>query len=142
MMPIEEVGNIVMMNLNDLNYIDGTKIKDSNGNELTIHLLPPQIINMYVEIVTNHPKLVQLLKDNLPEDNYSPEIFFGIVGAYCGIVLDSSESAHGYSLQELYEQLGNALINKRECTAVSVNTVPTVQTLIGQLGEMKEANIH
>jgi hypothetical protein len=84
--------------------------------------------------------LRSLLSSSLQEDNFNFETYFGTIAAYCGIALDSTHGPGGYKVQELYEQLGRALINKRDAVAVSVNTMPTAQALIGNILEMKEAH--
>ena len=122
-----------------LDDIDGTTIKGNDGQEYTIHLLPPEMIDLMMEIYSNHPKLAEVLLEASADDNYSVEVFFGSVAAYCGLVLDSSDGNTAYTVGELIEQLGNALINKRENMAVSVNSVPTVQALIGGAVELREA---
>lgn len=125
--------------MNTLDNIDGTIIQTEQG-PMTIHLLPKEAIDLNVEIACNHPKLAAVLNQAMREDNYGPEIYFGCIAAYCGIVLDSTNSESGYSVQELYQQLGNALVNKREEMAVSVNTMPSVQALVGTMQNMKEAH--
>lgn len=112
---------------------------ESDGVEYTIDLLPIPLFDLNMEILRNHPELVKVITQVSQEDNYSPEIFFGCVAAYCGIVLDSSISpTQTYNIGELVEQLGNALINKREVAIASVNTIPTAATLIQAAGMLAE----
>ena len=126
----------------DLNNINKRKITNPDtGQELTIHLKSPEQLEVELELYTNHPKLVALLEQLLKEENYDYETFFGTCFAYCGIILDSTNSSGGYSIKELYEQLARALINKRENMAVSINTIPSKEALLGIAAEMKETHL-
>lgn len=125
----------------DINNIDGKKIiNQATGQELTMHLKSKEQMEVEIEIACNHPKLQAELKELLKSENYEYDIFFGACFAYCGITLDSSDSTGGYNIAYLYEQLGRALINKRENMAVGVNTIPTPGMLTNTLAEMKEAH--
>jgi hypothetical protein len=124
-----------------LNKIDGTKfIHPVTGKEVTVYLKHPKMIEVEAEIHTNHPALVRVLHDTLKEENYDFETFFGICFAYCGIVLDSSSSATGYSTEYLYEQLGRALVNKRENMAVSIDTIPSLNALLTTADDLVKAH--
>ena len=99
---------------------------DANtGEQLFYQLLPKEMVELNIEIGMHHPKLLKLLGDGLRDDAYSPDRFFGIIFAYCGIALDGT-----YPMLELCEQAARALINKREVLATSVNTIPTSQALV------------
>lgn len=112
----------------------------NTGKQLYANMLPPEMVAMNVEIGMHHPELVRLLDEGLRNDAYGLDSYFGIVFAYCGIALDSSESATGYSVAELVEQAGRALVNKRENVAVSINTIPSVQSLVQFAIDSKEAH--
>jgi len=126
------------MDLSNLENIEHMTGKDADGNEVFYRLLPKEMIELNMEIGMHHPQLLMLLQEGLRSDAYDISIFFGILFAYCGIVLDSTNSPHGYSVKELCEQASRALINKRENTAVSVNTIPSAQSLVQHLIDAKE----
>jgi len=86
-------------------------IKESGGMKLDI--LPAWVIEMQIEILTHHPKLVELLQEGLKDDNFEPETWYGMIAAYCGIVLEGS-----YDQQYLAENLTKQLIAKRSIVAV------------------------
>ena len=124
-----------------LDEIEGTKVINPNtGKLMTIYLKSKEQLEVELEIATNHPKLQQLLQEDLKEDNYAYETFFGICFAYCGVILDSTNSQYGYRIDELYEQLGRGLLNKRECMAVSINTIPSKEAIVNILVEMRDTH--
>lgn len=118
--------------------IQGTPLGfNEAGEQLYAVMLPPEVIALNVEIGLHHPELVKLLNEGMRSDAYDISSYFGIIFAYCKIGLDSSLSSHGYSVNELVEQAGRALINKREEIAVGINTIPSVQGLVQGLIDMK-----
>lgn len=128
------------LQLGNLDNIEGRPAgTDADGNQLYYRLLPKNLIELNIEIGLHHPKLLKLLEENLRDDAYSPEMFFGTLFAYCGIALDSIQSEHGYSVNELIEQGTRALINKREGLAMGVNTIPTADGLVRFLKDAKDA---
>ena len=86
-------------------------IKEVNG--MRIELLPACVIELQVEIISHHPELMRLLQEGSQDDNYSPEIYYGIIAAYCGIVLDGA-----YNQEYLIDQLTKALVGKRSVVSV------------------------
>lgn len=126
--------------MGDLDKIEGKPLGvDSQGRPLFARLLPKALLEMNLEIAINHPECQRLLNEGLREQAYDVETYFGIIFAYCGIALDSTNSPHGYKVDELIEQGTRALISKRTASAVSVNTIPSAQALIGHLLDMKGA---
>ncbi len=130
-----------ILELGNLDNIEGRPAgKDAEGNDLYYRLLPKPMIELNLEIALHHPKLQVLLDEGLRSDAYDISNYFGIIFAYCGIVLDSTGSEHGYSVLELCEQGVRALVNKRDGLAVSVNTIPTSEMLMKGLMDLKEGN--
>ena len=124
-----------------LDRLDGKPIYNPlTRQHLTMHLKSKEQLLVELEIAINHPLLQAELEEVLKNENYDYDIFFGACFAYCGILLDSTNSAYGYAVKELYEQLARALVNKREAIAVSINTMPSPEGLINTMVEMKEAN--
>lgn len=95
------------MSSGDMNLSQLNDIKEVGG--LRIEMLPEWVIRMHIEVVTHHPKLSEELNAALKEDNMEPEVFYGVIAAYCGIVLDGN-----YDQRYLAESLTEALIDKRE----------------------------
>lgn len=126
-----------------LNNLEGKAAGfDEEGNQRFIRLLPKELLLMNMEIAIHHPILQELLNEGLRDDAYSPDSYFGIIFAYCGIALDSTNTPHGYRVDELIEQGTRALIAKRSETGISVNTMPSMQALVGHMLDMKKGAEH
>jgi hypothetical protein len=91
-------------------------LKEVNG--MFVRLLPPEIIEFNIEIVTHHPELHTELAAAL-QGNGEIETYYGVIAAYCGIVLDGA-----YNQKELVEKLTRALIDKRD--GLKLITIPGV----------------
>lgn len=105
-----------------MNRLKGLEAVDGDN----VQLLPPEIVDMQVEILTHHPELVGLLREIMQANNYGPEFFYGTVAAYCGIVLEGN-----YSQKQLIEELSNALIGKRSIVQViGANTIKVSKELL------------
>lgn len=108
--------------------IDLSQLDDIYGADGTnVHLLPKEVIQLQVEVMSHHPELKKELDAVLPQDNFDPATFYGIIGAYCNIVLDGS-----YDETYLCEQLRKALVDKRVaiCINSGVNTVKVSKALL------------
>lgn len=99
-------------------------IKEING--MRIEMLPPWVIGLNIEIVTHHPALTVELNRVLKENNMEPEVFYGAIAAYCGIVLEGA-----YNQQYLAESLTKALVDKRD--GISIITDPNITTVSKEL---------
>jgi len=97
-----------------------------------IELLPKEVIELNIEILTHHPELTAILHEKLREETCEPDAWYGFVAAYCGIVLDGA-----YDQKYLQEQLYKALISKRAIVQIgeSINTVPVVSPFVGEIRE-------
>jgi len=85
-------------------------IKTVNGLRAALH--PKWFTELNIEIL-KHPELRKELDTILPQENYEPEVFYGTIAAYCGIVLEGA-----YQQEYLAEQLAKALLNKRAGIAI------------------------
>ena len=112
--------------------------QDEHGNNMFLQVLPKPLIELNMEIAIYHPECQRLINEGLRADAYDIGTYFGIIFAYCGIALDSTNSEHGYQVLELCEQGLRALQNKRGEMAISINTIPSVQGLVQHVIDMKE----
>jgi hypothetical protein len=106
------------MNSDNINWdqvmsLDGTTTADG----ATIQLMPRAVIELQIEVLSNHPELAAELGVLMKEENGDPNVWYGAIAAYCGIVLDGS-----YNQEYLCEQLSRSLINKREGIVVAPNS--------------------
>ena len=107
--------------------------KDSN-TDVRMHLFPPEVLRLQLEITFNHHKLKQLLDESARDGTYDPENYFGNIFAYCGVQLDGSYT-HNYLVEEAYR----CLVNKRsEAGMMSTQTMPSMQQLIDVIVQQKE----
>jgi hypothetical protein len=81
------------------------EITEVNG--MRVEMLPQHVIDLNVEIL-QHPDLRAEIAEKMPMHNYDPNIYYGIIAAYCGIVLEGN-----YGQKYLAEQLRDALLRKR-----------------------------
>lgn len=115
---------------NEMNGIDA-----SSATDVRMHLFPPEVIRLQMEIAFNHPKLKKILDDSARDGNYDPENFFGNIFAYCGVQLDGGYT-HTYLVEEAYK----CLVNKRsESGMMSTQTMPSMQQMVDMLIDQKEA---
>ena len=91
-------------------------------NGMKVEMLPKAVIEFNVEIVSHHPELVRLLSENLKTNNFEPDIYYGTIAAYCGIVLEGA-----YNQEYLIEQLSKALIAKRSTLVVATLGADTIK---------------
>jgi hypothetical protein len=107
----------------------------SSDTDVRMHLFPPEVIRLQMEIAFNHPKLKKILDESARDGSYDPENFFGNVFAYCGVQLDGSYT-HDYLVEEAYK----CLVNKHNKNAImGTSTMPSMQQLTDVLIQQKEA---
>lgn len=104
-------------NESGVNLAQLDEIKEICG--LRVEMLPPWVIGLNIEVVTHHPALSKELNRALKEDNMEPETFYGVIAAYCGLVLEGA-----YNQQYLAESLTKALVDKRD--GICVITDPNI----------------
>ena len=90
-------------------------------NGMVIRMLPTYVIDLYEEMATYHPPLLNELRNIAKDDNYSPEVFYGCIAAYCGIVLDG-----GYAQEYLAESLLKELHKKRGIITINTGDIVTI----------------
>lgn len=93
----------------DYDNIHGKPAPGSCNAETRMELFPPHVINLQMEIMCYHPELVaefnRLVEE---EEQMDASLFYGMIGAYCGLVMDGD-----YGQETVAEQLLKALENKR-----------------------------
>lgn len=102
----------------DTSQLDG--ITEVNG--MRIEMLPKAVIEFNIEIASHHPELIKLLNESLKVNNFEPDIYYGTIAAYCGIVLEGA-----YNQEYLIEQLSKAIIAKRTTLVVATLGADTVK---------------
>ena len=106
----------------------------SSNTDVRMHLFPPEVIRLQMEIAFNHPELKKILDESARDGTYDPENFFGNIFAYCGVQLDGSYT-HNYLVEEAYR----CLVNKRsESGMMSTQTMPSMQQMVDMLIDQKE----
>jgi len=127
-MPEEEVKLPVRMEGygRDYDNIHGKPAPGSCNAETRMELFPPHVIDLQIEMMCYHPKLIEEFKRlAADEEQFDASLFYGMIGAYCGLVMDGD-----YGQETVAEQLLKALENKRLGNVImdsqDVAIVPTI----------------
>lgn len=113
------------MSTNDLDKNNLTK-EHLDGMQLptgqVLKTIPKHIVDLQIELMSHHRSCLQELETMMQGDNYSPELFYGGIAAYCGVVLDGSygqEYLAEMLLKELYRKRGVPVINTGKVVPMS-----------------------
>ena len=109
------------MNNYDLAHLDDLK----QVGDMYIHLLPKEIIELNIEIISHHPELKAELEAAL-KGSGEIETYYGVIAAYCGLVLDGA-----YDQKELVRKITRGLMDKR--LGITVVAIPGVTTVPKEL---------
>lgn len=127
-MPEEDVNLPVHMDGygRDYDNIHGKPAPGSCNAETRMELFPPHVVDLQVEVMVYHPDLNNELKRLVADgEHLDAALFYGAIGAYCGLVMDGD-----YGQETVAGQLLKALENKRLGNVVmssqDVAIVPTV----------------